>query len=54
MKARDHITGNASIYPVLNDSGHLDTDRWNDNDLFERGIGVILATEPVRPSATRS
>jgi AcrR family transcriptional regulator len=44
--ARRHITGNPTAYPVLNASGHLDADRWNDDELFDRGLDAILATMP--------
>jgi AcrR family transcriptional regulator len=44
--ARRHITGNPTAYPVLNASGHLDADRWNDDELFDRGLDAILAAEP--------
>jgi AcrR family transcriptional regulator len=47
---RRHITANADSYPVLHDSGHLDADRWNDAELFGRGLDVILAAAP-RPAA---
>jgi hypothetical protein len=29
---------------VANASGHLDDARWNDDDLFDRGLDAILAT----------
>lgn len=43
---RRHITGNPTAYPVLNASGHLDADRWNDDELFDRGLDAILAATP--------
>jgi AcrR family transcriptional regulator len=42
--ARDLIAANAAAYPTLIASGHLDDERWNDDDLFDRGIAAILAT----------
>lgn len=45
-EARRHITANPAAYPTLNASGHLDTDRWSDDDLFERGLDAILAAPP--------
>ncbi|SCL14425.1 TetR/AcrR family transcriptional regulator [Micromonospora inyonensis] len=45
-QARRHITANPADYPTLNSSGHLDTDRWSDDDLFERGLDLILTTTP--------
>jgi AcrR family transcriptional regulator len=47
---RRHITVNADLYPLLNDSGHLDADRWNDTELFDRGLDAILSAAP-RPDA---
>ncbi|MCW6005774.1 TetR/AcrR family transcriptional regulator C-terminal domain-containing protein [Micromonospora sp. CPCC 205371] len=44
--ARRHITANPTAYPTLNDSGHLDAARWDDDDLFERGLDAILAITP--------
>ena len=46
--ARRHITRNHTAYPVLNASGHLDTERGNDDDLFNRGLDAILAATPQR------
>ncbi len=43
---RRHITVNADLYPALNASGHLDANRWNDTELFDRGLDVILSTTP--------
>jgi hypothetical protein len=40
---RRHITVNPDLYPILNASGHLDADRWNDDELFSRGLDTILA-----------
>ncbi|MFI6824408.1 TetR/AcrR family transcriptional regulator [Micromonospora sp. NPDC050187] len=45
-EARRHITANPDAYPTLNSSGHLDTARWSDDDLFERGLDLILAATP--------
>lgn len=42
-QARRHITANPTAYPTLNASGHLDADRWNDDELFDRGLDAILA-----------
>ena len=44
--ARRHITMNPAAYPALNASGHLDTDRWNDDELFDLGLDAILAAVP--------
>ncbi|MCO8271339.1 TetR/AcrR family transcriptional regulator C-terminal domain-containing protein [Actinoplanes sp. TRM 88003] len=46
--ARRHITRDSAAYPVINASGHLDTGRWNDDDLFDRGLDAILAGLPHR------
>ncbi|GIJ09729.1 TetR/AcrR family transcriptional regulator [Micromonospora andamanensis] len=40
--ARDHIAVNATTYPTLDASGHLDDTRWDDDVLFERGLDGIL------------
>ncbi|WP_091654213.1 TetR/AcrR family transcriptional regulator C-terminal domain-containing protein [Micromonospora pallida] len=45
-EARRHITANPAAYPTLNSSGHLDTARWSDDDLFESGLDLILAGTP--------
>jgi Tetracyclin repressor-like, C-terminal domain len=45
-EARRHITANPGAYPTLNASGHLDTTRWSDDDLFEHGLDAIFAIEP--------
>jgi AcrR family transcriptional regulator len=45
-QARRHITANPTTYPVLNASGHLDPDLWNDDILFDRGLDAILHTTP--------
>jgi AcrR family transcriptional regulator len=42
-EARRHIAANRDAYPTLTVSGHLDDDRWKDDDLFVRGIDAILA-----------
>ncbi|SCF46658.1 transcriptional regulator, TetR family [Micromonospora matsumotoense] len=42
--ARRHITSNPARYPTLAASGHLDESQWVDEDLFVRGIDVILTT----------
>ena len=47
-QARRHITANPAAYPVLNASGHLDADRWNDDELFDRGLDAILAATPTK------
>jgi hypothetical protein len=46
--ARRHITANPTAYPVLNASGHLDADRWHDDELFDRGLDAILTAAPLR------
>jgi AcrR family transcriptional regulator len=43
-EARRHVTTNPAAYPTLNDSGHLDPARWDDDDLFERGLDAILSS----------
>ena len=43
-EARRHIAANRTAYPTLIASGHLDDERWSDDDLFERGLDAILAT----------
>nr|CEL14513.1 Transcriptional regulator, TetR family [Kibdelosporangium sp. MJ126-NF4]CTQ88878.1 Transcriptional regulator, TetR family [Kibdelosporangium sp. MJ126-NF4] len=45
-EARRHIAANHTAYPTLIASGHLDDERWSDDDLFERGLDAILATPP--------
>ncbi|MEH1014817.1 TetR/AcrR family transcriptional regulator [Micromonospora sp. CPCC 206060] len=47
-QARRRITANPTAYPTLNASGHLDAERWCDDDLFEHGLNAILATSPRR------
>jgi hypothetical protein len=42
--ARRHIATNDAAYPTLAASGHLDDERWSDDDLFERGVDAILST----------
>ena len=37
--ARRHIT---DAYPTLTASGHLDEQRWNDDELFDRGLDLLL------------
>jgi AcrR family transcriptional regulator len=49
-EARRHIATNRAAYPTLTASGHLDDERWSDDDLFERGLDAILAT----PRSTRA
>ncbi|MCA2218946.1 TetR/AcrR family transcriptional regulator [Jidongwangia harbinensis] len=41
-EARRHITADPTAYPTLNASGHLDAGRWDDDDLFERGLDAVL------------
>lgn len=41
--ARRHITDD---YPTLIASGHLDAQRWSDDDLFDRGLGLLLDALP--------
>jgi AcrR family transcriptional regulator len=43
-EARRHIAANHTAYPTLTASGHLDDERWSDDDLFERGLDAILTT----------
>nr|MDT0658096.1 TetR/AcrR family transcriptional regulator C-terminal domain-containing protein [Micromonospora sp. DSM 115978] len=43
-EARRHIAADRDAYPTLTASGHLDDERWSDDDLFARGIDAILAT----------
>ncbi len=43
-QARRLITADPTGYPTLIASGHLDDGRWNDDDLFERGVDAVLAT----------
>ncbi|MBW4705049.1 MULTISPECIES: TetR/AcrR family transcriptional regulator [unclassified Micromonospora] len=45
-EARRHLVANAASYPTLTASGHLDDRQWSDDDLFRRGLDVILATRP--------
>ncbi|MER7419310.1 TetR/AcrR family transcriptional regulator C-terminal domain-containing protein [Micromonospora peucetia] len=45
-EARRHITANPAAYPTLGDSGHLDDARWSDDELFDDGLDIILATGP--------
>ncbi|WP_306204146.1 TetR/AcrR family transcriptional regulator [Actinoplanes sp. RD1] len=40
--ARRHITADPGAYPVLHAEGHLDAGRWNDDELFERGLEALL------------
>ncbi|MCM4085113.1 TetR/AcrR family transcriptional regulator C-terminal domain-containing protein [Paractinoplanes hotanensis] len=42
-EARRQLLANADAYPALVGSGHLEDGRWNDDDLFQRGIDSILA-----------
>jgi AcrR family transcriptional regulator len=44
LDVRRHITADPVAFPTLNASGHLDANRWNDDELFERGLDAILAT----------
>ncbi|MEV0730999.1 TetR/AcrR family transcriptional regulator C-terminal domain-containing protein [Polymorphospora sp. NPDC050346] len=44
--ARRHIATDPAAYPTLVASGHLDDGRWNDDELFERGVDAILAIPP--------
>ncbi|MEU8815390.1 TetR/AcrR family transcriptional regulator C-terminal domain-containing protein [Actinoplanes sp. NPDC048796] len=41
-QARRHITADPGAYPTLTASGHLDPGEWNDDDLFESGLHVLL------------
>ena len=45
-EARRHLAANRAAYPTLIASGHLDDERWSDDDLFERGLDAILAPAP--------
>ncbi|GIF04079.1 TetR/AcrR family transcriptional regulator C-terminal domain-containing protein [Actinoplanes siamensis] len=42
-EARRQLLANADAYPTLIASGHLEDGRWNDDELFQRGIDSILA-----------
>ncbi|GAA1560413.1 TetR/AcrR family transcriptional regulator C-terminal domain-containing protein [Dactylosporangium maewongense] len=42
-EARRQLLAHPDAYPTLIASGHLEDGRWNDDDLFERGIDAILA-----------
>ncbi|MBM7775049.1 hypothetical protein JOD54_005253 [Actinokineospora baliensis] len=42
-EARRHIAADQAAYPTLVASGHLD-ERWDDDDLFDRGLDAVLAT----------
>lgn len=44
LDARHHITADPTAFPTLNASGHLDANRWNNDELFEHGLDAILAT----------
>lgn len=41
-EARRHIAANRGTYPTLEASGHLDDQRWNDDELFDRGLSALL------------
>lgn len=41
-EARRHLAAKHVAYPTLIASGHLDDERWSDDDLFERGLDAIL------------
>jgi AcrR family transcriptional regulator len=41
-KAREHLTEHEELYPTLNVSGHLDSKRWSDDELFRRGLDQML------------
>jgi AcrR family transcriptional regulator len=45
-RARQHITASPEAYPTLTASGHLDTGRWRDDDLFIQAVDAILAGVP--------
>jgi AcrR family transcriptional regulator len=47
--ARRHIADHRADYPTLDASGHLDGERWSDDELFDRGLDTILA----RPAVDR-
>jgi len=46
-EARRHIAASRTAYPTLIASGHLDDERWSDDELFERGLDAILTTPRV-------
>jgi len=48
--AHEHVSRLAGRYPTLSGSGHFDTDRWPDDDLFRRGVDDILAALPLARS----
>jgi hypothetical protein len=41
-EARRHVAAGPTAYPTLIASGHLDDERWDDDELFERGLDAIL------------
>lgn len=45
-QARAHITAEPASYPTLTASGHLDPGRWDDDEIFDRGLDAILASAP--------
>ncbi|WP_307831816.1 TetR/AcrR family transcriptional regulator [Prauserella cavernicola] len=44
--ARRHVEAHRERYPTLAASGHLDDGRWSDEELFDRGLDVLLAGLP--------
>jgi len=44
VRARDHITGRAELYPTLSASGFVDTEQWSNDDLFRLGLDRVLGT----------
>ena len=45
-QARAHITAESATYPTLIASGHLDPERWDDDEIFDRGLDAVLASGP--------
>ena len=45
-QARRHVTADPGAYPTLVASGHLDEQRWSDDELFDRGIDALLEGAP--------
>lgn len=43
-EARRHVTADPDAYPTLTASGHLDPARWDDDELFDRGLDAILSS----------
>jgi AcrR family transcriptional regulator len=48
LEVRRHITADPAAFPTLNASGHLDAGRWDDDELFERGLDAILTSASLK------